>query len=430
MATRYWLGNALPVAQVDTVTIGGTYLANDTITLTINGKDLIMTVGGTISVANLCTDLAAMVNGTTMAHSTRNTTGAAVPEFARITATATSTTVVLTADDAGVPFTCSVSKVSTSGTASLANTTAATGPNYLSNADNWSGLTLPTTGDDVVFQGSSVSALYGLGSLTDVFASVRIFNSFTGAIGLPLVNGTGSAAYSEYRTRYWSCNATIVEVGLGDGPGSERIMLDTGSTTTAITVHGSGTSPDGSTPAVLLKNSASAAADVTLEVLRGHIGMAYFPGETAKCRPRVGYRTNVEGDAVVVLGSGVTLDNVEQAGGNLTIRSATSQINKSAGTLTIEGTGAHPIVDNFGGLVTYSSTGALGATRVNVGAGATLDMSRDMSAKTVSTDVKLFARGTIRDPHGVVAALGVALQGCRLSDVTIESKFSATVDLS
>ena len=45
MASNRWLGRAQAIAQVDTVTSTGSPATNDTITLTINTKSLVITIG-------------------------------------------------------------------------------------------------------------------------------------------------------------------------------------------------------------------------------------------------------------------------------------------------------------------------------------------------------------------------------------------------
>ena len=47
MADNRWEPKAGAVAQVDTVTIGGTYVTGDTVTVTINSKDLVVTINET-----------------------------------------------------------------------------------------------------------------------------------------------------------------------------------------------------------------------------------------------------------------------------------------------------------------------------------------------------------------------------------------------
>ena len=196
MTTRYWLGAATPIAQITTITIGGTWATSDTITITSgNGNDLIATVGSSTGTTDIAALLAAAFNASSATDSlvndeTRNLGGQQIAEFTDITAEFSGTTVVLTAATAGVPFTVAVSKSSASGTVSASETTSATGPNFADNADNWSGATLPVDGDEIVFDSGNVDVLYGLDlSAVTPAAIVRTMN-YTGRIGLAGANET------------------------------------------------------------------------------------------------------------------------------------------------------------------------------------------------------------------------------------------------
>ena len=152
MATRRWLGLAAPTTQIETITVANTWATNDTGTVTVNGQDLILTIGAVATTTGIATALAAAINAANRTDSlvgteSRNRGGQEIPEFTDFTAEASGSTVVLTGNYPGKPFTVSVSE-STAGTGTLATTTtvAATGPNHFDNADNWSGATLPAIG--------------------------------------------------------------------------------------------------------------------------------------------------------------------------------------------------------------------------------------------------------------------------------------------
>jgi len=55
MATRRWLGRAEAVKQKSTVTVSGTWVTGETGTLTIGGADLVLTVGTTVTTADIAT---------------------------------------------------------------------------------------------------------------------------------------------------------------------------------------------------------------------------------------------------------------------------------------------------------------------------------------------------------------------------------------
>lgn len=440
MARNEWLGNALAVPQVSTITIANTWATSDTVTVTINGKALTVTVGAIVTTAGVAAALkAALAGDALVGDESRTTTGDQIPEFKEFTATVNGSVVTLTGLTAGLPFTFTASESTAgSGTATGATTTAATGPNHVDNVKNWSQGSLPVDTDDVVIA-TPVSLLYGLDALASVTpGSLTIPASFwaTGArIGLPKIHGTGSSAYNEYRALSLQFDGTAAgqigtatDGGNGGSNGQTFINIDFGTGDVDLTVHRTGTPADPTRPAVCLVMLPSSVANAKLEVISGSVGVGFY-GETCKALPRIGYRTNVIGDSNVIFGTGVTFGSTfEMSGGTVTINTATTAINKTGGELTINGTGAHPIVDNFAGSLYYNSTGALGATRIKTG--GLLDFSRDMSAKTVSTTVQMVKGSELRDPHGVVSSLALNPMNCRLSEVTVVSPVNKTFTLS
>ncbi len=108
MATVTWTGNAHSVKQISTVTFAGTWAGTDTVTATINGKDLIVTCGtATTTTALAATALkeaweaATRLDGTGTTDSTSNFGGQEFGEFAEITASVSGSVVTLIGNKAG-----------------------------------------------------------------------------------------------------------------------------------------------------------------------------------------------------------------------------------------------------------------------------------------------------------------------------------------
>jgi hypothetical protein len=431
MATCEWLGNALAVAQVHTWTFAGTWEADDIVNVTINGKT-ISTVAGSTSATTIATTIY-----TALAAST-------IPEFAEIAWTNPSAGVVKgTANTAGLPFTCTFATTETGGGGADAQTInggasstgtvvyAATGPNHADNTANWSTAALPVDTDDVVIR-RPVSILYGLTALASITpATLRIYSQFwaSGArIGLPEIHGSGATAYPEYRSTFlqWD-GATLCEIGLGeDAGGSSLINLDFGTGTVAATVFRTPQSSNAARPALCLIINPGTVANGTLEVLSGSVGVGFY-NESCKCVPKIGYRDNQASDSRVYFGPNVTMGaTFDQSGGIVEINTATTVITKTGGTLTINGTGAHPTVDNNAGLLVYNSTGTIGGTSLKVGGTGTLDYSQDMSTKTNGTTIQAYRGATILNPHGIVSSFAVKPMGCRLSDINLTGPIDKT----
>ena len=60
MADKNWTGNANSFFEKYTLVIGGTWLATETISLTISNKTITLTLGTTLTTSQVATDVAAM----------------------------------------------------------------------------------------------------------------------------------------------------------------------------------------------------------------------------------------------------------------------------------------------------------------------------------------------------------------------------------
>src|SRR5690606_131189 len=92
-------------------------------------------------------------------------------------------------------------------------------------------------GDDVCLEASETAIRYGLDQAAVTLNSLQVAASYTGEIGLPRRNTSGASGYVEYRPRYLQIGAAAVVIGHGEGDGSGRLLLDTGSVQTEIVVH-------------------------------------------------------------------------------------------------------------------------------------------------------------------------------------------------
>ena len=398
MATKIWRGDQAAVSQVNTITPANVNIGN-TFTVTINLKEITFTATAA-TVANVTAGLVALLTASTVP-----------PEFAEVTFTDSTTTITATAVTPGQPFTQTSS--ATGGTATLvtATTVANSSPNDWNDADNWDPVNVPVNGDDVFIENTAVSILYGFAQSAVTLTSLNIAASFTGAIGLPVHTGL----YYEYRATYLAIGATTINVGSGPGNGSGRLKINTGSVQTTINVFATAAGLESGLEAFLWKGTH---ASNTVEITRGSMGVAVFGGETATIATiRCGYQQSLASDVSMRCGTGTTLTTIEKSGGDLTIQSNSVTINHVDGTLAIlAGTVTTLNVD--GGTVYYQSTGTV--TTLNVGDDATVDYSRDMSARTV-TACNLYSRGSIQDPYkSVVWTAGIDLERTNLNDVDLD----------
>lgn len=425
MATAVWLGKAVNVAQRDMITVSGTWATNDTGTLTINGKDLTFTVGSSTTIPDILDIIVAMVNGASLVGTeSRNTTGDKVGEFADITATDEGSTLVyLDSDVAGRPFTLTTSE-STAGTGALSESTtiANQSANDWANADNWSNGAEPTGSDDVILQDSDVDIRYGLDNNAVAYNSLKIYQSYTGKLGNKKINENGSLAYDEYEEEYLKCACTDIELGIGQGTGSGRIKIDTGSTTgITVKVWNTGSSEDSDLTAVMLDGSG---ATKTVNVLSGDVGIAIQGGETGT----VTTLNLLDGN--VRHGNGtVTTLNVTGSGSYIDEGTTTTVNMKGEGTVTLNGAAATTLAVESG-TVEDNTSGT--TTTANVFADATLDLQGNPnSAKTYTNLVNLYPGATLNDPNGIVTFTNnFKIPGGSLDDVTLDFGQDRTYDVS
>ncbi len=415
MANNTWLGRAAPVVQIDTVTLSGgdgDWAQNDTLNLTINGKSLTLTVGSTSTRAQIVLDLVDMWNGDALnGDESRNTTGDQLPEFNEITAAVGSSAHILqlTHDTAGVPFTLTTSET-TAGAGALTEATsqAATGPNDVNNANNWSNAAVPANSDDVFIENTDVSLLYNLGALSSVtLTSLTVDQTFLGDIGLPNTNPNG---YTEYRPEYFAISATTVTVGRGGGTGSGRIKLNTGSNATAITVHNTGAAAEFGLGAFIWKGTH---ANNTLNATGGTIDVAPFGGESATIAT-----LTIDSNASVRLGN-ATLTTVSAAGGSiLEFETGATTLNIDGATVTIIGSGAYTTVNHSFGVLNYRSSGTI--TTLNLGGvpggEAEFNCSGDSRSRTI-TNFNQNANTRVVDPANTITYTNGIVVGSDVSEV-------------
>jgi len=299
MADLRYTGAATAVAQVDTFTPANVEV-DDIFTLTITGWDgtshAINFTATAATVANVTAGIAAAWNASTH------------PLCTPITATDNTTTVSLAADTAGEAF--SVASTETDGggtddqTFTRAATTASAGPKHWDDVNNWDTGALPGggAGENVYIDNDDTDILYGLNQsgIANTLTSLNIGKSFTGKIGY-----NGAAGHSG---TYLQIKATAVNIGehrgFGSPTGSGRIMINTGSTASTITIDASASQgADTSKPSIrILANSASS----SLDAKSGNVGVSFESGEsttigTVKCN-----------GADVFIGSGATVTTLQK----------------------------------------------------------------------------------------------------------------------
>jgi len=424
MATVRWRGGAKPTFQIQTYAFAGTWETDDLVRIQIGRKRMADITGGSATVATVIDTIVTAFNllSTTI-----------YPEFATITASRSSNSLVLTADDPGdgtsVPFTCTVTPLEANGGAADAQTiegagaattgttaTAPAGPNFWSTAQNWDGDAVPVAADDVVVENTDDNILYGLDANTIALTTLTIPASSTGTIGLPEQNESG---YPEYRELSLKIRPGILTIGAGPGGGSSRVKINKGTVAAAtMRIYGSGSPAESGVPAILLQGAH--ASDV-LDLLKGSVGLAFSAGEAANLSGgfRVGHLGNPSGDVSLVCGSGLTVAAVTISGGTIEFNSNITTLTMTDGDVTLRGTATLGTAVIDGGTLRYNTSGTLG-TALSIGGGGKVDFTQDMRAKTVTPVIQLFEGAALDDGFGVVVyTAGFKLNRCLLSDTKI-----------
>ena len=409
MATRYYTGAAKRVAQVDTVTPGGTIAATDTFSVTINNKTLTFTAT-TTTVAHVVTGLYNLW------------VASEEPEFLEVEPTDSTTTLTLTARTPGKPFTVTASVSNVSGgaapTLTQATGTAASGPEYWNVAANWSSATAPTTGDTAIIEGN-YNILYGLDDNSTTLAKM-VIRDFSGVIGLPPTNPEGG--YPEYRDQYLKVSSTIIDIM--QNVTSPRIRINVGTNQTTATVYSSGTSGDPTIKAVTLRGTH---ASNVVNNLGGEVGTATEAGETATVATfRQGSSAS---NPVTEIGDGASLTTVVVDSGTLINYADFTNGTANGGTIIL--------VDDpdIGGTLhvreaTVVVNGGPIIAKLVLAGGSVLDLSQDARALTI-TDCTMHAGATVRDPFGRATWTNAIVKSeCDFDDLTLEMGHGKSVSFA
>lgn len=396
MATKKWVGGAGAVSQVATATFA-TYDASTTRKITIGG----ITFGLLDSGGNLTAALAAFA---TYLNSSSVGAPSAHPYFAAITWSSTATTIRGDADTPGTPFTFAGSVSGGTGTVSNAYTvvTANGGPNDFSTVANWDTNAVPSSGDSLIFDGTSDYALsYGLN--TGIYFNLRIDQPNTSVIGLgrsfttDVVGSTlATPEVPEYRPQYLAmtsaADAVACDIGREFGPsvsaGSGRIKIDFGGSTPTIQLFNScATSLDDGLMPIQFLFSTNPYGTIYLRSAMINIG-----AQSETCNLLEINVADTSSFSRVVMGPNVSCPTFKCNGGRHTIQTVASlSITNNGGIIDVEGNTT--IVTNSVNQGTTYVNGAVTVTTSAVKGGAILNCRKSGRAVTL-TNIAL-SRGAI-----------------------------------
>lgn len=406
MASKYFKGTASAVQMVDRFTPANVEIT-DIFVLTATGEDgttaAVSFTATAATVANVTAGLTAAWNASTH------------PFHTGITAADATTSMTLTADTAGVPF--SVASSATDGGGANTQTltrlavTANSGPGDWNVAANWSDGAAPVTSDNVVLDPRMASDIpYGLNQAGVTLASLKTYRGAK-AVG---------TAYAALRI-----SATAQDFNLppedGSSPSAAFFNINNGTAQATANIHGSANSGSNGLEPVLWDGTHASNA---VNVYGGTVGIGTMtPGDTATV-----LTLNVIGNtAKAVVASGVTLGTVNaEKGGKAVIRCATATAINSkdaACSITLEGSGTHALINTAGQLI-ENGTGTI--TELHVESGGSLDTTQTNLARTISACF-VYGTGKVETDLNTTYTAGIdCLRGAKSSQVNFGDNVTIT----
>lgn len=438
MADKRWIGAALDINDIWTITIAGVWAAADTITVSVGNSSMVLTIGPEITTGEVAIALSAAINAVDstdgiVGGESRNVGGRQMPELLNVDATVASNTVTLTNSIAGEPFTLVVTETTAgTGTATEANSQVATGKHFADNAENWEGGVLPVQDDVLVFDTGQIDCLYGL----DYFLTNTLETGFLrttdyqGEIGLPEFNDGG---YMEYRTRYLSLfNGTadkeiIFNPGDSGGRGGvTRLNLD-GQLYSKIIILDLG--PVGPSPSLEISGGKA-----EFVMSKGYVSID--PPDQLPAAPFIFSATSTayvggssldDSETLLQIGEGLHTDTFavfRMYSGSVESRAT---IYDAAGPMTIELFGGTfrqltdgdiwSVIVRGGALFEWRGDGTARGSDFDIWTNGTMDVSKAPNTQTYNYGITMYGNSTlfINDQTVVV----FAFEGCRRSEVTI-----------
>lgn len=404
MATKRWIGRAENISHIVTLTVGGTWVAGETATLTIGGAACKLTAGAAVTTSDIAAAIVAMVNGSAAIGTEQRTTlGSSLAQWSGIIATQSTNTVILTNTRAGVPFSVTIAETAAAGTVTQATTQQATGRNWLNNINNWSDGANPAAGDTIIFDDSDVSVLYGIDQITDTMVETVFGPRFIGAFGLEEQNSGG---YQNYLPTYVTWRSTVVRIGAGpSGFGSGLIKIDAGAVQTSIYV----TQTAAAVGSYSVQWKGTHASNLVVVDGPASFAAAILPDETS-----VIATLRVGPSADVYIGRGVSgLGTVSVSGGVLVVDDdPITSLTQTGGEVTINGSGGVTTYTLVTGSGVYNSTGTIASLVIGGGSGASIDFASNGEAKAVTAM-------TIKPNSGYSSNRNLTISGTITLDSTI-----------
>jgi hypothetical protein len=294
--------------------------------------------------------------------------------------------------------------------------TTAQSPHDFDNADNWSGGTVPSASDLLVFDHQAVASLkYGLDQSSNAH-DITVTSGFRHGIGLPAVNTDDTQyPYDEFRDRFLAVNGGTVLI---EGQAAKALRINTGSSASGITVLSSGQVEETNVPPIEVRANHSSS---TVAVAGGTVGIN-FDGTSGQVSS-----ITIGGTAQpnVVIGNSMTVATVAQSSGVTVNYSACTTLTVSGGTFE-QIAGAVNELNVEGGIVYQTGTGTI-TTLYHTG--GVFDCTKNSTARTI-TNANVYRGATIKDPLGSITWTNGIDMYCKPTEVTLDFPARRTSEMS
>lgn len=229
-----------------------------------------------------------------------------------------------------------------------------TGPNWWTNAANWSNGAVPTSSDLVIFDNGSIDCLYGISGIAAI-QGIDVYLTYTGAIGLANSRDDGRPeTLPRYVTIGSTSGTTAVRVGLGDsGSGPSRVRLNCGAQSATVVVFGT-TQPVDSNSTVQIDGTAIS----TVQVLSGSVGFGF--DNAATIATLTAQTSTDQGELALALGSNASVTTLRASNCSMRLFSVPSNLDVRACDLVVYGAGTLRSLTALDSTIRYWATGAFG----------------------------------------------------------------------
>lgn len=449
-----WCGGRPVVEYSNTITIGGTWIAGETLSVTIDGVALTLTIGTSVATTDVATALQAAWEGTTLGTGySANFYGTESARHYELVATVSGSVVTVTerAVNGGVTEgktfpSLSSSETSASGTITVGAGNTPTGPYNFSDAANWDSGTAPANTDTLNIEGD-YDVRYNIDQSATPLTTItlNIPASFTGQFGLPKIKTialpAGDQSFFEYRQRYFKTNSggtLTLSVGDGEGDGAELIKIDTNTSAVVATVYTTGDPVVETDPVLFLIGPA---ATSSFRQYGGSVGIGLTEeGTSSDCTIATVHVTGLAGSedtATLIVGPsmGAVTDgkarNAEVTLGAVTTTDVWESLDGA--TISVRGAPAgSSALKAYGGIIhVNSSSGTIGTLNIAQGESGTpgsVVIAGGLGALTV-TNCNMYSAGTsltVEGRRSVTFTNDIIIgAGLNISDVTINIPPSA-----